>query len=1063
VNVRIDYGRARRSGSGGILSALRLDLKLPNFNGRKSWDLQSTGGGSAGNLLGTFHTWDLLGGQQNYNCTSQGPLWVTSAEPEHCALGLISKDGVSVVDDSLTPILTSPEDGGWVSPQLRGYCDTDLAAASETGGSVKSMEPCFAVNNPRDQSSCEAAGCCWQAGENQTSHLADFSHIDSVSSHTTVRQLWRYHVEEAVAFHLYDPSKPQPAGTVPLDLYFSESLQDHWTTTPEHSPATPYDSSGSARAEIKGASYTRLFRLGYILRSRDEFNPWCKALVEFFSPVHMDHVASVNNCSGCDATYVRGATLGWILDLYQRGTMPSTPGIIPLARFSSTLVDVARRSVPIIQEAISVSTAVDSVIAPTSDHPAVFYGLKPQCHRRQGHIDAYFFAHGDDYKRALSDYVSIAGRIPIPRRHILGVSWSRWGGNGHGSGGGGGSGNWSTMNQTETIAAVHAMAQASLPLDTFVFDMQWHRQTAWGGYSWDTKAFPDHVGLLKWLHSPVSEGGAGGISTGINLHDGDGVLPSDDRYSAMVKAMNQTFESAVPFHISDRRFASALQTAVLDPLIAEGVDFLWTDWQFGIGGGKGSDTQPGSQDFPGTIDVAGLNPTIWLNHLRFHNANGDGLSNGQKYHRRGLVLSRYGGLANHRYAVGFGGDIRQSWESLGPMIKMTVTATNVAFAYWAQEMMQDGGGVSKPELFTRVCQFGAWSPVYTNYGNGFANDNIWSLPEPYFSAIQRALAHRAMTLPYRYTLAWEAHATGLAPIRPMYYDWPKCKEAYDDSTGRQYMLGSSLLIAPVAQSVAQTVSIWFPPQTEWVDFPSFHNDGSSPPPEIRQGGTTLTLPVHSLDDVPVFVRRGSVLPMLPYKTAIKHGSASRPLPGQYNNVRRNRHEDDSLTSWELDVDDPTLPLEFWWHVPFNFSSACAGDTSSSAAPSAKIGDLSTTAGNAQVYEDDGLSDGYLHGDFNLTNVSVATQMTQSDGSPPLFCLQWKVSSTASGSGARFIFRHLEVAGEPRLPLPRSVDVNGASIPVSKCAWRDVGCRYVGPGLAVEVDVLLEKSVVTICF
>ena len=97
------------------------------------------------------------------------------------------------------------------------------------------------------------------------------------------------------------------------------------------------------------------------------------------------------------------------------------------------------------------------------------------------------------------------------------------------------------------------------------------------------------------------------------------------------------------------------------------------------------------------------------------------------------------------------------------------------FAHFAacrrgQEMMQDGGGVTRPQLFTRLVQFGAWSPIFTCYGNGASNDNLWELPRHYQASMQRSLAHRAMLLPYAYSGAHGAHKTGLATIRPMFYE-----------------------------------------------------------------------------------------------------------------------------------------------------------------------------------------------------------------------------------------------------------------------------------------------------
>ncbi|NQY00663.1 MAG: DUF4968 domain-containing protein, partial [Flavobacteriaceae bacterium] len=40
--------------------------------------------------------------------------------------------------------------------------------------------------------------------------------------------------------------------------------------------------------------------------------------------------------------------------------------------------------------------------------------------------DWYFFAYGSDYKKALKDYTTIAGKIPMPPRYAFGYWWSRY-------------------------------------------------------------------------------------------------------------------------------------------------------------------------------------------------------------------------------------------------------------------------------------------------------------------------------------------------------------------------------------------------------------------------------------------------------------------------------------------------------------------------------------------------------------------------------------------------------------------------------------------------------------
>ena len=67
------------------------------------------------------------------------------------------------------------------------------------------------------------------------------------------------------------------------------------------------------------------------------------------------------------------------------------------------------------------------------------------------------------------------------------------------------------------LAAVEGLAATGFPLDQFVFDMNWHlKTTGWTGYTWDQSMYPNHTGLLDWLHTR-------NIFTSANLHDNMGV------------------------------------------------------------------------------------------------------------------------------------------------------------------------------------------------------------------------------------------------------------------------------------------------------------------------------------------------------------------------------------------------------------------------------------------------------------------------------------------------------------------------------------------------------------
>lgn len=278
---------------------------------------------------------------------------------------------------------------------------------------------------------------------------------------------------------------------------------------------------------------------------------------------------------------------------------------------------------------------------------------------------------------------------------------------------------------------------------SFIFDMQWHLKPQWGGYTWDAVAYPNVTGMLTAIHDL-------GIPIGVNLHDADGVAPFEAQYVAMAQALgiDPATGATCAFDISNRTYAHALHDIVLAALATNasqvGVEMWWTDFQQGL---------------PGLSSVTGAPPTFFLNHLRFQNYSQPGSRT------RGTMHSRFAGWGSHRYASGFGGDVGLDLPSLQFMVYFTATASNALFGWWGHEMMRNGGSPSDSvEQFVRFMQFGAASPIYTNWGNIGSDDNLWDMDPAALNATRQALLDRATTLPYRYTLGYVAHDTGLSTV-----------------------------------------------------------------------------------------------------------------------------------------------------------------------------------------------------------------------------------------------------------------------------------------------------------
>lgn len=127
-------------------------------------------------------------------------------------------------------------------------------------------------------------------------------------------------------------------------------------------------------------------------------------------------------------------------------------------------------------------------------------------------------------------------------------------------------------------------------------------------------------------------------------------------------------------------------------------------------------------------------------------------------------------------------------------------------------------------------------------------------------------------LPYRYTAAADAHASGRCPVVPMYRAHPFEADAY--AAPAQYWLGADVVVAPVAAPAQPgaagvvDVAVWLPPGGPWY---AFRDPGGTPP--LPGGWASVAA---GLGDTPAFVRAGAVLPQLPAAAAAAPGAAARP-------------------------------------------------------------------------------------------------------------------------------------------------------------------------------------------
>jgi alpha-D-xyloside xylohydrolase len=181
-------------------------------------------------------------------------------------------------------------------------------------------------------------------------------------------------------------------------------------------------------------------------------------------------------------------------------------------------------------------------------------------------------------------------------------------------------------------------------------------------------------------------------------------------------------------------------------------------------------------------------------------------------------------------------------------------------AFWSHDI---GGfmGETNPELFVRWAQWGLLSSH--SRAHGTASREPWSQGEQALTIFREFDELRYQLIPYLYSLAHEAHQTGLPLLRPLVLEFQE-----DPATltiDSQYLLGPSLLVAPILEEGLMSRQVYLPRGTWysfWTDTP-------------YEGGRWIHVPTQ-LDSLPLFVKAGTILPLGPIQQhtgelAAEHG------------------------------------------------------------------------------------------------------------------------------------------------------------------------------------------------
>lgn len=434
---------------------------------------------------------------------------------------------------------------------------------------------------------------------------------------------------------------------------------------------------------------------------------------------------------------------------------------------------------------------------------------------RADYQNLFFMWYGHDYARALRLFTLLCGQVPLLPRWALGPWFSCY----------------DQLSGADNRAIVAEFEQHGLPLDVLVLDMDWHKH-GWDGWDWNEATYPDPDDFFEWKRRA-------GLKVTMNLHC-DTIRRGDTHFSAICRKLTQSEDVADPaephlvkgddswaLDYTDPTVWEAVREVCLRPNERRGVDFWWLDnWQ---------GCQPG------------YNSVLWINHLFWRAMEQRG--------QRPMLLGRYAGIGSHRYGAYFSGDTCSHWEILRHELEVNIRAGHVGLAYLSHDLGGFKGAYSgqrlpliDPELYVRWLQMGALSPIMRLHSD-HGRREPWAYGDRVLQLAREAFRLHAELVPYFYHLLRAAHDTGLPPHRPLHFLFPRDERAYQITD--QYFLGDRMLLAPVVTAGGRR-RVYFPAG----EFHAFRTH------ERITGPTTLER-VFGLDEIPIFVRAGSIIPVQP--------------------------------------------------------------------------------------------------------------------------------------------------------------------------------------------------------
>jgi alpha-D-xyloside xylohydrolase len=398
----------------------------------------------------------------------------------------------------------------------------------------------------------------------------------------------------------------------------------------------------------------------------------------------------------------------------------------------------------------------------------------------------YYFVAGADMDGVIAAYRDLTGAAPM---------YGKWA-----------YGYWQSKEHYQTQAELMSVAlkyrTLKIPIDNMIQDWDyWNGPQNWGGMFFDKKLFPKPKEMTDQLHRMhfhmiISIWPALGPNTSVYAD----MLSHGYLYKPVGWAGFKYYDAYNPA-------ANALYWKYLKSgLYSEGLDGWWID-----------STEPDVVNAMTKESSEYELKKMGRNHLgswaRYLNSYSLAMTDDiYKYwrketsDRRAYILTRSMFAGQQRAAATtWSGDIGASWDVYRRQIPAGINHCMSGIPYWTFDIgafvlgayegvfMNGGKDPAYQELYARMFQFGAFSPIFRSHGSETPRE-IWEMGE-FTEPIIKFDNLRYRLMPYIYSLAWMVTNNGYTIMRGLPMDFSSDAKTYP--IGDQFMFGPALMVSPV--------------------------------------------------------------------------------------------------------------------------------------------------------------------------------------------------------------------------------------------------------------------------